>query len=201
MKIVIFSDTHGYPIDLPDGDLLLFCGDACIAGTLEEISKFNSYLGTQSHKHKVMIAGNHDIMFEKSHLVRQLITSAIYLQDETVNIEGINIYGSPWQPSFMDWAFGLDTEEELKAKWDLIPNNTDILMTHCPPRGILDRAFDGKHHGCLQLKKAFKPKLHAFGHIHESYGQLKLDGTTYVNASICNLTYFPMNRPIVIEEF
>lgn len=109
-----------------------------------------------------------------------------YLQDSSVMIippvadssfasSGIEVYGAPWQPEFCNWAFNLYSESELKGKWDLIPNSTDILITHGPPRMILDKTDDGVFTGCAQLRDAIvervKPRLHIFGHIHEGYGE------------------------------
>jgi len=91
-----------------------------------------------------------------------------------VIIEGVKFYGSPWQPRFFDWAFNLDRGEEIKKKWDLIPMDTDVLITHGPPYGILDLTHEGEKVGCEELMKAVlrvQPKIHIFGHIHEAYGE------------------------------
>tara|TARA_R110002073_G_scaffold128374_2_gene274096 strand:- start:242 stop:643 length:402 start_codon:yes stop_codon:yes gene_type:complete len=131
-----------------------------------------------------------------------IMTNCIYLQDESVEIEGLKIYGSPWQPWFFNWAFNLRTPEELKEKWDKIPEDTDVLVTHGPPLGILDLTMDGLNVGCSELIKAverIKPRAHIFGHIHEGYGDTMLDGCIFVNASINTHRYRPINEPIIFE--
>lgn len=104
-----------------------------------------------------------------------------YLCDSSYSIENsdgsiVNFFGSPWQPSFCDWAFNADIGPELAEKWKAIPNDVDVLITHGPPRGILDRNSDGFVCGCPDLRNEVldrvKPRLHVFGHIHESYGKL-----------------------------
>lgn len=110
-------------------------------------------------------------------------------------MEGIKFYGSPWQPWYYDWAFNEQRGEKIKAKWDLIPEDTDVLITHGPPMGILDKTLESGHVGCEELVKAvhrIKPKLHIFGHIHEDHGELRLHGTHFVNAASCNLKYKPV---------
>ena len=204
MRIVCISDTHCRhdDVDLPDGDLLLHAGDATKRGTLDQIRDFDRWLGTLPHPHKVVIAGNHDFGFETDPTARALITNATYLQDEGIEIAGVSVWGSPWQPRFFDWAFNLDRGPDLAAVWAKIPDRTDVLLTHGPPRGILDRTFRGEDVGCddlLEAAQRVKPKLHVFGHIHEAYGRLDRDGTTFVNASTCTLRYEATQAPIVVD--
>ena len=208
MKLVLLSDTHGLHdhLDVPEGDVLLHAGDCSRSGTFEQIADFNRFLGELPHPHKIIIAGNHDFGFEQYPAeARALITNATYLEDEAITLDGIKIYGSPWQPEFHNWAFNLPRGQALKEKWDLIPADTDILVTHGPPKHIGDRTFMGKHVGCEELAKrvkAIKPKIHLFGHIHEAAGQWQIDETLYVNGS---MVPGPMSvrrrvrRPIVLE--
>lgn len=204
-KFIIISDTHSKHelVDIPEGDILLHAGDFTKRGSLEDVNSFNDWLGTLPHSKKIIIAGNHDFCFEKQNEdARKLMTNAVYLQDELIEIEGLKIYGSPWQPWFFDWAFNLPRGIELKKKWDLIPTNIDVLMTHGPPHGILDKINRGKSVGCEELRlrvEEIQPKLHVFGHIHEDYGTKKINKTTYINGSSCDLGYEPINKPIVIE--
>ncbi|MGD9899925.1 MAG: metallophosphatase domain-containing protein [Calditrichaceae bacterium] len=204
MRIVAFSDTHGYhdKIIVPDGDILIFAGDMCTKRSLQSVEQFNRFLAGLPHKYKIVIAGNHDFPFERQpHEARELITNAIYLQDESTEIEGIHFYGSPWQPWFFDWAFNLKRGPALKEKWDLIPSNTEILITHSPPSGVFD-LVGYKHVGCEELTTALmriKPKYHIFGHIHEGYGMKEMNGTTYINAAICNSRFEPGNKPVVFD--
>jgi Icc-related predicted phosphoesterase len=206
MRLVCISDTHGLlsKIKVPDGDILLFAGDVTRQGTLEQLKQFNNDLLSLSHKYKICIGGNHDFCLEKkAKESRQLITNAIYLQDQLVEVNELRIYGSPWQPWFYNWAFNLQRGQEIKAKWDLIPEGIDVLITHGPAFGHGDRTFyDNKNVGCTDLLdaiKIIKPKIHVFGHIHEGYGITSEGKTLCINASICDLDYNPTNKPIVID--
>ncbi len=122
-----------------------------------------------------------------------------------VEIDGLKIYGSPWQPRFYDWAFNLNRGAELEEKWRLIPPDTDVLITHGPPHGILDeveRQYYIENTGCEELRKRVEmicPKLHVFGHIHCGYGQIEKFGTEFVNASNCDEEYNPVNLPVIID--
>lgn len=205
MRIVCLSDTHGFHdgLEVPAGDLLLHAGDATKHGSLEEIAAFNAFLGSLPHRHKVVVAGNHDFAFEReATLARELITHASYLQDEEVEIEGLRVWGSPWQPWFYDWAFNLQRGDEIRAKWDLVPAGIDVLVTHGPPLGHGDRTHDGRDVGCADLLDAIRrvrPQLHVFGHIHEGHGRTREGETLCVNASICTVGYRPTNPPIVVD--
>ena len=129
-----------------------------------------------------------------------MVREFIYLQDEAVTIEGIKIYGSPWQPTFQDWAFNLDRGEEIKQKWDLIPSDVDLLVTHGAPHTILDKNFQGENIGCEELLAAvrrIKPPYHLFGHIHEGYGRSVIGDTSFLNLSICDKDYLAVNSPTV----
>ena len=202
MKCVVISDTHGMysDLDIPPGDVFIHAGDILGRGELSELVDFNNWLSTLPHKHKIVIAGNHDWCFERNEEEsRSCLTNATYLKDESVEVDGVKFYGSPWQPFFFNWAFNLERGMELKAKWDLIPDNIDVLITHGPALGILDQVVDGSHVGCEELFKAIgriKPKYHIFGHIHEGYGSKTLAGCTHINASTTTERYIPSNNPI-----
>lgn len=212
-RIVCLSDTHNCnsQIEVPDGDILIHAGDATITGTVEEVKRFNKWFASLPHKHKIFVAGNHDWLFERNdELARTLLdTKIIYLQDSQTKIDGLKIYGSPWQPRFYDWAFNLNRGYELAAKWKLIPSDVDILVTHGPPNGILDlvpRQGWDENTGCEELLKrveeiaAFgKLKLHIFGHIHCGYGTAEKFGVKFVNASNCDEQYNPTQPPVVID--
>ena len=128
-----------------------------------------------------------------------------YLENSSVNINGFNIWGSPITPWFHGdrWAFNKHRGDEIKAVWDTIPMNTDIIVTHGPVAYKLDfTVYDKLYVGCEDLRKAvntIKPKLHISGHIHEGYDVDYDEHTTYVNASICTLSYDPTNKPWEIE--
>ncbi|WP_372371198.1 metallophosphatase domain-containing protein [Candidatus Uabimicrobium sp. HlEnr_7] len=205
IKIVAISDTHNRrpQVTIPDGDILIHAGDITSKGALRDVRRFNNYLGELPHKHKIVIAGNHDFCFEREREAAQKeLSNAIYLQDSEIVIEGIKFYGSPWQPWFFDWAFNLQRGEEIREKWQLIPNDTNVLITHGPPLGYGDTVANGNKVGCEDLLNKvieIKPRYHIFGHIHEAYGITKNDHTTFVNASICTLEYKPTNQPTQIE--
>lgn len=208
-RIVLLSDTHNSneQISVPDGDILIHAGDATNRGTFDEIYPFDYWFSSLPHKHKIFVAGNHDWLFETyPEQARNQITEAIYLQDSFVEIEGLKIYGSPWQPRFFDWAFNLNRGAELAEKWKLIPNDIDVLITHGPPFGILDETPRGDLAGCEELRKRVEEiaqfgrlKLHVFGHIHFGYGATEKFGVRFVNASNCDEDYLPTNLPIVID--
>ncbi len=202
IKIIIISDTHGMHNDIkvPKGDILIHAGDITRKGKLEEVKEFNDYIGSLTHKHKIVIAGNHDFCLENNREESvKILTNCIYLEDEGIEINGIHFWGSPWQPWFYDWAFNLQRGADIKKKWDLIPPNTDVLITHGPPHKILDKTVHNIDAGCEELISAvrrIKPKVHIFGHIHEGYGSLSDSEIDYINASICTLNYRPVNPPI-----
>lgn len=205
MRLVCVSDTHGYhdAMHVPDGDVLIHAGDLTKRGTLEEVRAAGDWLTKLPHKHKLVVAGNHDFLFERDPTAaRALFTHATYLEDEAVEIDGVRFYGSPYTPEFFNWAFMLPRGEALRAKWSRIPNDVDVLVTHGPPNKVLDLTVHGDHAGCEALAERvaeLKPKLHVFGHIHEGYG-IRDDGSTrYMNASICTFDYRPKNAPMVFE--
>lgn len=209
MKIVLISDTHlrhrNYPIDIPKCDLLIHSGDACIKGDFNEVLTFFEWFEGLPATRKVFVAGNHDWLFEKDPVTaRKLVPSTVtYLQDEMTEIEGLKIYGSPWQPEFCEWAFNLKRGWPLRKKWEAVPAGIDILVTHGPPLGILDFShFGNEHAGCADLRQELnriKPKLHCFGHIHGAYGTTTWANTLLVNASLCDESYVANHPPVVVE--
>ncbi len=205
IKIVFLADTHGMhdQVEVPAADILVHAGDITSGGDLDRVEPFSRWLQSLPHAHKIVIAGNHDFCFERQgQTARAALQGCTYLQDEAVSIEGIKFYGSPWQPWFFDWAFNLPRDgAELARRWDAIPTDTEVLITHGPPAGIGDQTSNGQQAGCDLLRKrveTIQPKIHAFGHIHEAYGQTQLGQTLYLNASICNLAYQPIQKPIVL---
>ncbi len=216
MRLVFISDTHTYhkDIDLPKGDILIHAGDITFTGRYSDLEKFNTWLGKLDFEHKIVIAGNHDLTFEDKFFLRHMVqgnseraqaclTNCIYLQDKAVSINGLKFYGSPWQPWFHDWAFNLERGDEMKEKWDKIPDDTDILITHGPPLGCGDKLKrNGELIGCWDLAEAIKrvkPLVHCCGHIHEGYGVEKLGETLCINASNCDLMYDLVNPPVVVD--
>lgn len=204
MKIVLVSDTHGSheALVVPAGDLLIHAGDLTRTGTLSELEAFADWLRALPHRHKLLIAGNHDFCCERQpEATRAVLAEFVYLVDEAVTIEGLNFYGSPWTPQFFDWAFQKPRGPELAAVWGRIPAGTDILITHGPPKGILDWTVSGDRAGCADLADTvaeLAPRLHVFGHIHEAVGHETHGATTYVNASSVDLGYRVVNEPVVV---
>lgn len=203
MRIVCISDTHNKEVPIPYGDILVHAGDFSMMGRLPEVSAFLRWFESLPHPHKVFIAGNHDWLFERQpDIAKGMPTTAVYLQDSEVTVGGVRIWGSPWQPWFHSWAFNLERGPKILAKWHAIPEGVDVLVTHGPPANILDRVPGGEQVGCEDLAEELsriRPKLHVFGHIHDSYGQLLTKGTHFVNASICDEAYRPVNLPVVVE--
>ena len=222
-RFVCISDTHSKTdkLNVPVGDVLLHAGDFSNIGQEGDVIKFNSFLGSLPHKYKVVIAGNHDISFDTeeygkalwkkfshkdkldSNKMKSMLTNALYLEDFGCELLGFKIYGSPWQPEFFNWGFNLKRGQLLLDKWDKIPDDVDILMTHGPPIGHGDLCRHGGRAGCVELlstiQKRVKPKVHVFGHIHEGYGQTTDGNTLYINASTCTLQYLPIQPSIVFD--
>ena len=206
-RIVCLSDTHNYNeiIAVPDGDILIHAGDATIRGTQYEIEAFLSWFSSLPHKYKIFVAGNHDWLYELDNRRARLLTANFnikYLQDSSIEINNLKIYGSPWQPRYYDWAFNLNRGSEIAEKWKMIPKDTDILITHGPPFEILDKTPTGDFVGCEELRKFVEkllPKAHIFGHIHHGYGTAEKFGVKFVNASICDESYSPVNLPIILD--
>ena len=178
MEITCISDLHGYYPKLEGGDLLIIAGDLCENDSLDCINnfKFSVELYSKVYQIIIMVAGNHDNWIQNGLFFNRNKecwdnTFLSYLEDSGTEFKGLKIYGSPWTKTFPGMnpnckAFTVDTDEELKAKWDLIPSDTDILITHCPPHGIMDKSY-----GSTSLRKIVSSrerlpnlKLHCFGH-------------------------------------
>jgi len=218
LKITFISDTHTkhnqITKDLPGGDILIHAGDISSMGYKHEIENFCKWFdGLDNYDTKVFIAGNHDWGFQNHpEQTMQIINSYKwfnYLQDELFMVgenydDMIKIYGSPWQPEFHNWAFNLPRMgDQLKAKWDLIPMNTDILITHGPAWGYVDKVVgQTKNLGCELLAdriKVVKPKIHVCGHIHSGHGYVFDGDTHYINASVLDESYYYNNEPLSVE--
>lgn len=228
-KIAIVSDMHGRLVreHLPEADVLVIGGDYCPNFTkngglnpdydarkqLEWLRrKFSKGLKKLPYKKVVVISGNHDFVHENpdtSSQAREALEDAVYLQDESFEFDGLKYYGSPWTPWFYEWAFQFDKLDEVKGypdakrAWEMIPAGVDVLITHGPPRNILDLAPGNRNVGCPVLREhvfgRVKPQLHIFGHIHEGYGTATHHGITFANASLCDGQYEATNSVQVIE--
>lgn len=200
MRIVALADTHGFhhQVVVPDGDILIFAGDVTLRGNRDELRDFAEWANELPHKHKIVIAGNHDFCFKKYREESEEILSPIhYLEDSGIVVEDLWIWGTPWTLQFGNWAF-MGNESKLAEMFD-IPL-VDILISHGPPKNMLDKTvMDGEHAGSIALWRVPTPKLHIFGHIHEGYGSYKDSECEYINASIVDFRYNPVNAPVVVD--
>lgn len=211
MRIVCVSDTHGIAPLEPltalggPGAVLVHAGDLTMEGGAEGCIRALVALDDLPYDHVVVVAGNHDFWFERAdrkYEIENNFNKIRYLQDSGIEIEGVRFWGSPWQPEFNDLAFNLPRGSKLAEKWALIPEDTQVLVTHGPPMGVLD---DKK--GCwdltLRVAQLKSLKLHVFGHIHEAAGVVEdypEEGVTFVNACALDEKYQPyQTQPYVVE--
>ncbi len=220
IKIDFISDTHQFhqSLTLPGGDILVCAGDMLSRRrdggfAEEELQSTLDWLGAQRYKHKVFIAGNHCDLLEYYYEMTGVLNifndfdfhGVHYLMDSSVIIEGIKFYGSPWQPEFLNWSFNLPRNGyKLEARWNAIPDDTDILITHGPAFGTLDTTKSGRHEGCELLAERLDGlpnlRIHAFGHIHDSFGYKQhSSGLQSINASMMAWTEEKsLNYPISV---
>lgn len=223
MKFVAISDTHNQhsKLELPEADVIIHAGDCTGTGTTKQIKEFCEWYGSLDYKYKILVAGNHDWGFEENPRKHRAIceeNNIIYLQDSGCEIMGVNIWGSPQTPEFCDWAFNcwrteeewlVDRQDDILGKgydfigkyWDKVPANTDILVTHGPAYGILDKCPNSV--GCellLEKIKEISPSYHIFGHIHEGSGSIEKDGTVFVNASALDGRYQVIGKEFKVWE-
>jgi len=222
---------------LPGGQLLIHSGDFTSIGRKHEVEQFIKWFGKQDYTHKVFIAGNHDLTLDSERLYEaksahfeykeyptpgaegkpdwliellgNLPDSVYYLENSTIKLEGINIWGSPYSPSFgYGWAFNKDRGNDIGQCWNEIPMDTDIVITHTPIYGYNDRASNTNENvGCADLYhrlKEVQPHLHFCGHIHEAYGWKTMGLTSWYdlqtfNGCSCNLRYEAENSPISFD--
>lgn len=225
-RLVFISDTHTrHDFNIPEGDILVHCGDLTFRGTVEEISKEAQWLrGVKvglGFSYVIVIPGNHDWLAEKDPQLMKMILSAsglTCLNHDFAEVEGIKFFGSGYTPEFCGWALGYSRYEgESLRLWSQIPDDTEVLVTHGPPKGILDLTAGyeemtpsgiGKyqppeHVGCWDLRERIRClkslKVSAFGHIHHSYGTEIIDGVRFINASTCDERYKATNQPVVVD--
>ncbi|HEX3764023.1 MAG TPA: metallophosphatase domain-containing protein [Kofleriaceae bacterium] len=189
MRIVAVADTHLFHQDLavPDGDVFVHAGDMCRGGALSELAVAARWIAGLPHRHKVIVAGNHDWAFVRAPAAaRAMFAGAHYLEDSEVTLDGVRFHGSPWQPAFNDWAFNLPRGPALAAVWARIPRGVDVLITHGPPVGIGDCTSVAGRTGCADLLARVEevaPRLHLFGHIHQDGGVWQRGATTFANVT------------------
>ena len=211
MDIVCIADTHGRHdrFRIPAGDVLIHAGDFSETGEAGEVDLFLDWLANLPHARKIFIGGNHEFYLEEhsEYFMEQVrhIPGVVYLQDSGVEIEGVKFWGSPVTPRYYDWAFNRSRGPEIRAHWDRIPKDTNVLVTHGPPAGIGDVNAAGSHEGCADLRsvvaKLHQLRLHVFGHIHAGFGRYEQAGITFVNAAMLTDAYVVRNEPPFIFKF
>lgn len=214
ISLTIISDTHGLHDSVKleqKTDILIHCGDFMNSGkNLYEIESFKKWLDGYRHLYDkvLIIAGNHDCMFERgsySNLLTDNNTNNVfYLENSGFTYKGWKFWGSPYTPAFCNWAFNMN-RDQLKENWNSIPSDTNVLITHGPSLGFLDTI--SKHNvenlGCIELNLKMYTlehlKLHCFGHIHGGYGRTSgINDIISINASICTEQYQPINDPHIL---
>lgn len=189
MRILHISDTHQFhqqmPINRFEGiDIVIHSGDCSnvynpVLNSIE-VTGFIAWYRTVPVKYKIYVAGNHDTSIERRMITHKNFEEAgiIYLENEDITIDGIKFYGSPYTPTFGNWAF-MKAREKINRVWEAIPDDTDVLIVHGPPKGVRDLSYDREGNlefcGCSALMKrcwALKDtlKLVVFGHIHNMDG-------------------------------
>ena len=203
-RIVLLADTHRQhrKLTIPECDLLIHAGDFCSFEKNDEavLADAEEWFAELPAQKCLAVGGNHDFLLHRKEFTFNQVT---ILQDQLLEWEGLSIYGSPWIPDLSRFAYHLQADE-LLAKWQAIPSNIDILITHTPPWGILDLRCErimplGCRHLADELKR-IKPRLHVFGHVHESHGELHQDGTHFVNAAVAGGPDLQIrNKPTVVD--
>lgn len=195
LSILHLSDTHSQHrqlTKLPDADVIVHSGDFTMAGTEREVFDFINWFCDLPYRHKIFIAGNHDDCLYGAEL-SGLDDNCHYLCNSGINIEGIKFY---CVPMFMEDDMTRKYKEYLSG----IPNDTDVLVTHQPPAGILD--YDGhRHYGSLELFEKIQivcPRLHLFGHIHSAFGTSLSNGTIFSNAALVDELYYFVQERIAV---
>ena len=192
MRLIVVSDTHGNheKLGVLEGDVLVHCGDFCDGFCRDpgDIDKVDAWFAEQRFDLILCVGGNHDFEAEERFMAgERVLRNAVWLLDDAYVYRGVKFYGAPWLPELQGWAF-CRSERELRKKWAMIPNDTNVLITHTPPYGILDQPRSRPaNRGCphlLERVRQIRPSFHLFGHIHESAGIHSGDGTTFVNASV-----------------
>lgn len=210
MKVVCISDTHTMhdEITIPECDMLIHAGDFSYYGRWnKEVEPFVEWFGAQPAKHKILIAGNHEMNLKYAMSSMEAKCKELGIEflrnDHTIKAQRM-IFGSPYSVKFGNWAYGLP-DDNLQDIWDMINPLTEIIVVHGPPYEIMDKTINGNRHcGSKTLADHIKTlpnvKLVVFGHIHEAKGIFIKDGITYVNASICGFPrYDELSQPIVLE--
>lgn len=203
IRVTVISDTHMMheQLRLPAGDLLIHCGDMfdLYSRDLSALKDLDGWFGSQPFDKVICTGGNHDHLLEHVRgLVSQPFRNAHYLEDELLHYRGLRIFGAPWLPGLPRHAFHKN-RPGLAEAWSRIPADIDILVTHTPPKDVLDRSSRGVSFGCPELANRLRwvtPRVHCFGHVHASVGQVEIGGTLFVNAASMESRSGTMRQPI-----
>jgi len=202
IKFTIISDTHGdhEKLGIMSGDVLIHCGDMFNLYNRSDVDfeKIDDWFGRQNFDLILCIDGKHDFdLEERSKHLANPFKNAVVLNGDSYTYKGVNFFGAPWVPDLDGHAYFV-SNSDLKSKWAEIPNNTDVLITHTPPAGIMDKSSSGLKFGCPYLSTALdslSPRLHCFGHVHASSGVLRKNDTMYINASMVNRKHKIIHKP------
>jgi predicted phosphohydrolase len=206
MDLVILGDSHEQHrgVEVPAGDLLIFTGDfTMFSKHLSAIEDFNDWLGELPHPWKLVIPGNHEFFLESDAGRRSLISNATVLIDEEITIDGLKIYGSPMTPLY-GGAFGKSSPVDRVRHWQRVPIDVNVLITHAPPYGILDRSPGqiermGDPELMARVKDLPSLRLHCFGHVHGAYRRSEKDGVVFVNAALMGSLGDIDRAPVVLR--
>lgn len=214
MKIVAVSDIHGKwnKLKIPECDVLISAGDYSFTGERHIVRNYHEWLNEQPATHIISGQGNHEVWVENNFEEAKQIAltacpRAFFVEEGGITIDDINFWYSAITPWFHDWAYNRRAGRDIEEHWKKIPENTNVLITHGPPYGILDTVPfpDGtpkERVGCWTLNayiERIKPDIHIFGHIHHSHGQKHENGISYYNVSVCDEQYVPSNGITVID--
>lgn len=218
MKIWFISDTHceHQNLEVPDVDAVIHCGDESNHGNAwmnePEARRFFDWYSELKIPAKIFVPGNHSTAIEQGLIRSTDYPEVTFLIHESMQWNGMRIFGSPYTPEFFNWAY-MKARSQLDIVWQSIPDDIDILITHGPPKGIMDVTADmytGEpvHVGSKSLMRhvehRIRPRIHAFGHIHDepaihNYGTLFHGATQFINCACCHLTRGLVNQGVVVE--
>ncbi|MCA9616097.1 MAG: metallophosphatase domain-containing protein [Sandaracinus sp.] len=205
MKLALLSDTHGRHtrLTMPRGiDAIVHAGDFTRRGDERESVRFLEWLASFDVP-KLLVGGNHDRFAERAPEVFRALCAArgiVYLAHEGATFAGLRVFGSPFVPRFRNMAFNLDRGAPLATRWRELPRELDLLVTHGPPHGTLDRIVLGRHVGCEALRDALrevKVPLHVMGHIHEAHGEVREAGRRSLN--VANATLLSVRDVVTVD--
>ena len=218
MKIWFLSDTHceHQGLEVPEADAVIHCGDESMHGNAwmnePEARRFFEWYSALEIPVKIFVPGNHSTAIEQGLIRASEYPEVKFLIHEALEWNGFKIFGSPWTPMFFDWAY-MKARSELDMVWQSIPDDIDILITHGPPKGIMDVTADmhtrepvhvGSKSLLRHVEERIKPRIHAFGHIHDergisNFGTITRGGTQFINCACCDLSCRLIHNGFVVE--